>query len=90
MWLPNGWNFFDKKCYLKKNDNVTYKTALNNCKSFGGQLVILNSKNEESHLSSDLSPTNSNYFWVGADVNVSRNLNWFENSSFKLPWCTGN
>ena len=87
---PNGWNYFDKSCYLKNDDKVDYKTALNRCKSFGGQLVILNSINEENHLSSYSSTNNNNHFWVGADVYAARNLHWFENSSFKLPWCPSN
>ena len=84
---PSGWSFFDKSCYLKVNNRVSHQTALDNCKNLGGQLVILNSKNEENYLSSVFSTNNGNYFWVGADVYAARNLNWFEDSSFNLPWC---
>ncbi|XP_072543992.1 C-type lectin domain family 4 member E-like [Salminus brasiliensis] len=59
------WKYFMGKCYYFSTDGKTWTASRDACVAVGGDLVIINTPEEEDFIKRSTSPSHLNYYWVG-------------------------
>ncbi|XP_066982679.1 macrophage mannose receptor 1-like isoform X2 [Macrobrachium rosenbergii] len=87
------WSHYQGHCYEVFPDTHTWFQAEEVCESYGGHLVSINSREEESSVQ-DLLWMHSIYtyenFWVGLELDTEADKHWTDGSSIDyLHWAAG-
>ncbi|XP_039608877.1 perlucin-like protein [Polypterus senegalus] len=81
---PEGWVFFQSKCYFFSNNTLTWQSSQEQCLSMGGHLVIVESAEEESFLENktNIVIEKKSGYWIGlTDQKKENQFVWVDNKT---------
>uniref|UniRef100_A0A672YCC0 C-type lectin domain family 17, member A-like n=1 Tax=Sphaeramia orbicularis TaxID=375764 RepID=A0A672YCC0_9TELE len=86
-----GWKRFGGSCYFLSNDTASWETGRDYCRNSGGDLVIVNSKEEQVHCVNDFISGFNMGYWIGlSDHEQEGTWTWVDGSPVTLSfWYPG-
>ncbi|XP_006869057.1 PREDICTED: CD209 antigen-like protein 2-like [Chrysochloris asiatica] len=85
-----NWELFQKKCYFISSRKTTWQASVSACQDQGGQLVIINSVEEQKFLTT-WNARRDKRIWIGlSDLHSEGTWHWVDNTVLKLSfWVEG-
>ncbi|XP_051828478.1 low affinity immunoglobulin epsilon Fc receptor isoform X3 [Antechinus flavipes] len=85
---PEGWQFFQKKCYFFGKESKTWSQAKFACINLQGRLVSIKSREEQSFLTKN---ANNKGCWIGLrDLDIEGEFQWMDGSPLNYTnWSPG-
>lgn len=79
-----GWVLFNHKCYMFSKDIMPWNASQAQCKSKGGNLVKIQSEEEQKFISKMAEKKGGFYFWIGlADHTGKGEWRWVDNTPLR-------
>ncbi|XP_068811457.1 C-type lectin domain family 4 member D isoform X4 [Struthio camelus] len=96
MCCPVGWRLFQKGCYYKSTDSMSWNNSKQNCTGMGSHLVVIDTEAEQVFLSAWLKEKSEyerkDNYYIGLSAQKVGQWHWVDQTPFNVTavfWRTG-